>query len=162
MGHARTLFLCANCAVPFAFLAYDTPYHQYAHLDADTALFLTDTWHVLALTAGIRLEYLSGEIQAEQTPAGRFVGPRSVPETTCQQIKGMGCWWDWTPRIGGVYDVFGNHKTAIKAGFGKYNTQYATALGRTGLLTKRTPQRENVREHLILRCRRAKHSSDSD
>jgi hypothetical protein len=25
-----------------------------------------------------------------------------------------------------VYDVFGNHKTAIKAGFGKYNTPYAT------------------------------------
>jgi len=38
----------------------------------------------------------------------------------------MGCWNDWAPRIGAVYDVFGNHKLAVKAGFGKYNTPYAT------------------------------------
>jgi len=25
-----------------------------------------------------------------------------------------------------VYDVFGNHKTALKAGFGKYNSAYST------------------------------------
>jgi len=49
----------------------------------------------------------------------------------CTTIKGMGCWKDWTPRIGVVYDLFGNHKTALKAGFGKYDTQYSS--GFTGI-----------------------------
>src|SRR5262249_1025719 len=80
----------------------------------------------LAITAGIRREYLASEIEKEDAPAGRFVGPRTVPKTTCDNVKGMGCWWNWTPRLGVVYDVFGNHKTAIKAGVGKYNSQYST------------------------------------
>jgi hypothetical protein len=49
-----------------------------------------------------------------------------VPKADCSTIKGMGCWKDWSPRVGGVYDLFGNHKTALKAGIGKYNSQYAT------------------------------------
>ncbi|HWE49266.1 MAG TPA: carboxypeptidase regulatory-like domain-containing protein [Bryobacteraceae bacterium] len=114
---------------PLQFLAYDTPFAQRPKLDADIGTYVTDTWHYkrLAVTAGIRFEYLSAEIQPENTPAGRFVGARSIPDINCSNNKGMGCWKDWTPRIGGVYDVFGNHKTAIKAGFGKYNTQYSTS-----------------------------------
>ena len=38
----------------------------------------------------------------------------------------MGCWKDWLPRVGVVYDLFGNHKTALKAGIGKYDSQYST------------------------------------
>jgi carboxypeptidase family protein len=114
--------------VPTSFTAINTPYYQWPHLNADVGLFAQDTWHFgrFALTAGVRWEYLSGEIEAENAPAGRFAGPRTVPQTTCSTVKGMGCWKDWTPRIGLVYDVFGNHKTALKAGFGKFNDQYST------------------------------------
>jgi hypothetical protein len=109
-------------------VANNTPYYQWPRLDADLGIYAMDTWHFkrLAVTAGIRWEYLAGEIQAENAPAGRFVGPRSVPNTTCDTIKGMGCWKDWAPRLGVVYDVFGNHKLAVKAGFGKYNSAYST------------------------------------
>jgi len=87
-----------------------------------------DTWKFkrLSLTVGERWEYLAANIDPEVAPAGRFVPQRSVPNIDCNTIKGMGCWKDWTPRVGFVYDVFGNHKTAIKAGFGKFDSQYSS------------------------------------
>ncbi len=129
---------------PLQFLAFDTPYHQYAQLDADAGLYLTDTWHFkrLALTAGLRYEYLSGEITPENATAGRFVPQRTVADVNCKNNPGMGCWSDWTPRLGGVYDVFGNHKTVIKAGFGKYNTQYST--GFTSNFNPQASQTETI------------------
>ena len=42
----------------------------------------------------------------------------------------MPTWKDFAPRVGVVYDLFGNSKTALKAGFNRYNesrtTQFAT------------------------------------
>src|SRR2546428_487742 len=55
-------------------------------------------------------------------PAGRFVPARSFTKVDCTTVKGLGCFKTWSPRIGIIYDLFGNHKTALKAGFGKYNT----------------------------------------
>jgi hypothetical protein len=117
-----------NNGLPVNFVALNTPYYQWPRLDADVGIFAMDTWRFkrFAITAGIRWEYLAGEILAENAPAGRFVGARTVPKTDCSTVKGMGCWKDWTPRLGIVYDLFGNHKTALKAGFGKYNNAYST------------------------------------
>ncbi|HEV3330937.1 MAG TPA: carboxypeptidase regulatory-like domain-containing protein [Bryobacteraceae bacterium] len=117
-----------NNGAPVNFVALNTPYYQWPRLDADVGLYAMDTWRFkrFAITVGIRWEYLAGEIEAENAPAGRFVPARTVPKTTCSTVKGMGCWKDWTPRLGIVYDLFGNHKTALKAGFGKYNDAYST------------------------------------
>ena len=113
---------------PSGFVALNTPYYQWPHLNADIGLYAMDTWHFgrFTLNVGIRWEYLSGEIEKEASPAGRFAAARTVPETTCSTIKGMSCWKDWAPRLGLVYDVFGNHKTALKAGFAKFNDQFST------------------------------------
>jgi hypothetical protein len=121
-------YMVFNNGVPTQFFALNTPTYAFPNLDQDLGLFATDTWKFkrVALTYGIRFEYLSGDIQAINAPAGRFAPARTVPEITCATIKGMGCWKDWDPRIGIVYDVFGNHKLAVKGGFGKYNTPYAT------------------------------------
>ncbi len=118
-----------NNGLPSTFTAYDTPYYQRPKLNDDTGVYATDTWHFKRVTvnAGLRMEHMSGEIEAENAPAGRFVPARSIPTINCNNKPGMGCWLNWTPRLGIVYDVFGNHKTAIKAGFGKYNTQYSTS-----------------------------------
>jgi Carboxypeptidase regulatory-like domain len=114
--------------VPQYILAYNTPINNNEHLDADIGIYGMDTWKIkrLSLTGGLRWEYLSGNIDPEVDPAGRFAPARNVPTINCQTIKGMGCWSDWLPRLSGVYDVFGNHKTAIKASVGKFDTQYAT------------------------------------
>ncbi len=118
-----------EAGVPLEVLAFNTPIEYNTHLDADMAFYGMDTWKFkrLSVTAGLRWEYLAANIDPENASAGRFVGARSVPNIDCTTIKGMGCWKDWLPRVGAVYDLFGNHKTAIKAGFGKYNSQYSTS-----------------------------------
>jgi hypothetical protein len=118
------------------FVAYNTPLVTNQHLDADIGLYAQDTWHYkkLSVTAGIRWEYLKASITPESAPAGRFVPARSTGTINCDQIPGLGCWSTWHPRIGLVYDLFGNGKTAIKAGFGKYNTPQST-----GFLTPFNP-----------------------
>jgi hypothetical protein len=115
--------------LPQYLLAFNTPINVNTHLDADIGIYGMDTWKFkrLSITAGLRWEYLSANIDPENSSAGRFAPARSVPNIDCGIIKGMGCWKDWTPRVGAVYDVFGNHKTALKAGFGKYNSQYSSS-----------------------------------
>jgi hypothetical protein len=89
-----------------------------------------DTWHVkrLSVTAGLRWEYLSAQIEPESAPAGRFVPARNFAKVDCNTVKGLGCFKNWSPRLGIVYDLFGSHKTALKAGFGKYNTPIVTSI----------------------------------
>jgi hypothetical protein len=113
--------------VPTSFTAYNSPFTQHTHLDGDLGLFVMDTWRFkrLSITAGIRFEYLAANIDPENEPAGRFAPARSVARIDCSSLK-FSCWKDWTPRLGVVYDLFGNHKTAIKGGFGKYNSQYSS------------------------------------
>ena len=109
--------------VPFNITAEDTPLSVKDYLDHDLGLFGSDTWKFkrLSITAGLRWEYLENHVNPESAPAGRFVPARSFAEINCSTIKGISCFKDWIPRIGAVYDLFGNHKTALKAGFGKYN-----------------------------------------
>jgi hypothetical protein len=115
--------------VPQYLLAYNTPIQYNTHLDGDMAFYGMDTWKIkrLSITAGLRWEYLAANIDPENAPAGRFAPARTVPNIDCNTIKGMGCWKDWVPRVGAVYDLFGNHKTALKAGIGKYNSQYSSS-----------------------------------
>ena len=130
--------------IPTSFTAINTPYYQWPRLNADLGLYAEDTWHYkrLAITGGIRWEYLAGSIDAEDAPASRFVSARSVPHADCSTLPGMGCWRDWAPRAGIVYDLRGNHKTALKAGFAKYNSQYAT--GFTNNFNPLTAQTQSV------------------
>jgi hypothetical protein len=109
--------------VPLDVAAYNTPTVSRPYLNADLGIFAMDTWHLkrISITAGLRWEFLSAQINPESAPAGRFVPARSFGQVDCSTVKGLGCFKDWAPRIGVVYDVFGNHKTAVKAGFGKYD-----------------------------------------
>jgi len=52
-----------------------------------------DTWHFkrLSITAGLRWEYLSNQIEPESAPAGRFVPARSFAKVDCGTVKGLGC-----------------------------------------------------------------------
>ena len=115
--------------VPFNISAYNTPVYTQPYLDNDLGLYASDTYNYkrLSVTAGLRWEYLSNHVNAESAPAGRFVPARSFNRIDCSTVKGMSCFKDWTPRLGVVYDVFGNHKTAVKAGIGKYDVPIATS-----------------------------------
>ena len=53
---------------------------------------------------------------------------RDFAKVDCTTVKGMGCFKNWSPRLGIVYDLFSNHQTALKAGFGKYTTPIVTSI----------------------------------
>jgi hypothetical protein len=110
--------------VPTSVSAFDTPVNNRPYLNADLGIYVSDTIKLkkLTITPGIRWDYLSNQINAESAPAGRFVPARSFQAITCSTYKGISCFKNWAPRLGLVYDLFGNHKTALKAGVGKYET----------------------------------------
>jgi len=118
------LYAIENSGVPTSVTVYDTPAYTKPYLNADLGLYLMDTWKFkrLSITPGVRWEYLSNQINPESAPAGRFVPARNFAAVTCDTVKGISCFHNWAPRLGIVYDLFGDHKTAIKAGIGKYNT----------------------------------------
>jgi hypothetical protein len=119
-----------NNGVPATVSVQDTPTYSKPRLNADLGLFAMDTWHYkrLSVTGGVRWEYWNGQIDASTAPAGRFVPARNFAQVDCNTVKGLGCFKNWSPRVGVVWDVFGNHKTAIKGGFGKYNTPIASSV----------------------------------
>jgi hypothetical protein len=110
--------------VPQNITAENTPLYSKPYLDHDLGIYAMDTWNYkrLSITAGIRWEYLQNHVNAEAAPAGRFVPARSFAKVDCTTVQGLGCFKDWSPRLGLVYDLFGDHKTALKMGIGKYNT----------------------------------------
>ena len=117
-----------SSGAPVSVLVYNTPVAVRQRVNADLGMFAQDTWHIkrLSVTGGLRFEYQKSSIEPSAIGAGRFIGARSFPRINCETIKGLGCWKTWAPRLGLVYDLFGNGKTAVKGGFGRYNTPVAT------------------------------------
>ena len=122
LANGDAIYNYAN-GVPVSISAYDTPTYAQPYLDHDLGLYASDTWNFkrLSVTGGIRWEYLENHVNPQNAPAGRFEPARSFSRIDCSTNQGLSCFKDWTPRLGLVYDVFGNHKTAIKAGIGKYD-----------------------------------------
>ena len=109
---------------PIAIRRYSTPYAEKENLDADLGVFAQDTWRLNRLTvnAGLRFDYMKQSVPAQDAPAGTWVGARQWGE-----ISNVPNWKDFNPRLGLVYDVFGNGKTALKATLNRYVAQSATA-----------------------------------
>ncbi len=80
-------------------------------------LFAQDQWTIKRLTINLggRLDFFNAFAPAITVRAGLF-----KPEQTFPEAKDLPNYKDITGRVGVAYDVFGNGKTAIKGGFGKY------------------------------------------
>jgi hypothetical protein len=111
--------------VPDTVLIRNSPLVYGERLNKDLGIYIQDTWRVQRLTAnvGIRWETLNASVMAGESPAGRFVPARSFPE-----IKDVPDWNDFAPRLGLVYDLFGNGKTAIKYSLNRYNLSRTTGI----------------------------------
>jgi hypothetical protein len=111
---------------PVTVTVYNTPLRYQEKLNADIGVFIQDSWALNRLTVntGLRWEYLSHEVAEQESGHGRFVNARQFAAIP------MPTWKDFAPRVGVVYDLFGNSKTALKASFNRYNesrtTQFAT------------------------------------
>lgn len=69
----------------------------------------------LTLNAGLRFDYQNQSVP-EQTSGP---GP-NTPFQTWPAIKDLVRWKDFSPRLGGVYDLFGTGRTAVKATLSRY------------------------------------------
>jgi hypothetical protein len=106
---------------------YNTPLDVTSTLNGDLGIFAQDAWTLKRLTvnAGARWEYFNSEVSPEESGAGRF-----VPARRFDRIQ-MPIWKGLAPRFGVVYDLFGNAKTALKAGINKYEQAQTVALAET-------------------------------
>jgi len=94
-------------------------------LNKDLGVYIQDSWRLNRLTAniGIRWETLNSSVMAGTSPAGRFAPARSFPE-----VNDVPDWNDFAPRMGLVYDLFGNGKTAVKYSLNRYNLSRTTGI----------------------------------
>jgi len=111
--------------VPDTVLIRNSPLVYGERLNKDLGIYIQDTWRLNRLTAnvGIRWETLNASVMAGESPAGRFVPARTFPE-----IKDVPDWNDFAPRLGLVYDLFGNGKTAVKYSLNRYNLSRTTGI----------------------------------
>ena len=102
---------------PFRLLVLSTPYEELERLNAELGLYVQDSWTLerWTLNLGARFDYLNSSVPAQNASGGTWVGPRSF-----EALHDVPNWRDFWPRVGVVYDLFGNGKTAIKATLSRY------------------------------------------
>ncbi len=83
----------------------------------EVGLFVQDQWSLgrATITAGLRFEYMRQGNRAVSIEGGALSGSRSFDEIDC-----IPCWKDLAPRAAVAYDLFGDGKTVLKAGVGRY------------------------------------------
>ena len=103
---------------PSTVTEYNTPVPGIAEFKG-SMVFVQDniTKDRLAINAGLRFEHTNGFVPAQSKAAGPF----SAAQTSARidSIK----WNNLAPRLGLVYDLTGNHKAALKAGYARYHHQ---------------------------------------
>jgi hypothetical protein len=111
---------------PDSVVIRNTPLARYGErLNYDFGMFVQDTFTMkrLTITGGIRYEWLNAQVEGTSSPAGRF-----VPARTFEPVKDVPNWRDPAPRVSGVYDLFGNSKTALKYSLNRYNQARTTGI----------------------------------
>jgi hypothetical protein len=109
--------LIVRNGAPFQVTVRTTPYTARERLVADLGVYLQDTWTFNRFTAnlGVRFDYLNNKVEKQSSSGGTWIGPRSFDELVdVPNYKDIG------PRLGLVYDLFGNGKTALKATASRY------------------------------------------
>lgn len=107
-----------NNGVPNQLTEYATPYDVHNVLDHDLGIFAQDRWTLnrLTLTGGVRFDWFKNSFGEGHLYSGPLVPGRDVTFPEQDNLN----WKDITPRMGAVYDVFGNGKTALKVSLNKY------------------------------------------
>jgi hypothetical protein len=107
-----------NNGVPNQITQRTTPFQKAQRQPAGIGLFVQDRWTLKrwTLNLGARFDYLNINIPAQHLGPAPLVPNRNLDLPETQLVN----WKDLTPRLGAVYDLFGNSKTALKFGISKY------------------------------------------
>ncbi len=106
-----------NNGTPTGLTQYVSPQILKTGMNFGAGVFAQDQWRIrrVTLNLGLRYDYVKSYAPALEEPGGALYNPISFPEVNC-----LPCWHDINPRVGVVYDLFGNGRTAIKGSFGRY------------------------------------------
>jgi hypothetical protein len=107
-----------NNGVPNLITMRASPVSRYDDLKAELGIFVQDRWTIdrLTLSGGLRFDYFNTYFPETPLGPGPLVPTRNFVVPRYDWYK----WKDLSPRISGVFDLFGNGKTAVKANLGRY------------------------------------------
>ena len=110
---------------PNSVIVYNTPTVSQVNNTYDVGVYAQDSWKLnrLTINPGIRFDAFNSLYEDQSSPAGRFVPARTfaaAPES--EQPR----WRNVVPRLGAVFDVFGDNKTALKASWSRYVRNYTS------------------------------------
>ena len=102
---------------PLRLQYYATPFTVNVRQNMELGIFAQDQWKLgrMTLNLGARYDRVSYGYLASVAEAGPYVPRREAPE-----LKGVPIYNDFSPRVGLVFDVFGNGRTALRASTGRY------------------------------------------
>lgn len=115
--------------VPLYAVLSNTPVDE-TELIKTWAAYAQDNWTIgqrLTLNLGVRFDGIQGAVPEQTSGAGTW-----VPERTFARKDDLPSWRNVAPRLGFSYDIFGDGKTAIKGGFGRYYVQIGDEIARQG------------------------------
>ena len=107
-----------NNGVPNLITEVATPYGFSSNLGAELGVYAQDKWTVsgLTLNLGVRFDYLNINFPEQHLGPGSLVPNRDITFANNDYLA----WKDISPRVGAVYDLFGNGRTALKVNLGRY------------------------------------------
>jgi hypothetical protein len=107
-----------NNGVPNLITQLATPYGFKSKLGAELGLYAQDKWTLkrLTLNVGARFDYLNINFPEQSLAPAALVPNRNITFPQNDYLA----WKDISPRIGAVYDLFGNGETALKVNLGRY------------------------------------------
>jgi len=114
--------------VPSQVIIHNTPQNSQSDMNADQGIYAQDQWTVgrFTINPGVRFEHFNSSIHGRSAVAGRF-----VPSRNFQDVENVPNWNDISPRLGFAWDVAGDGKTAVKAGWGSYMRAYSSGFADT-------------------------------
>ena len=133
------LYQTYNNGVPTQVTVLNTPLRVEETLDANFGAYAQDTWNMnrLTLNYGVRFDLNKQTIVGQDAMIGRFANVPAYDDIP------FPTWTDFSPRLSAVYDISGNGKTAIRAGFNKFVTAQTTGFAQlynpTALTTQVLP-----------------------
>ena len=103
--------------LPAALFQFMEPQTAKEVLGRNINFFVQETYTLnrLTLNAGLRYDHLNEYVPAQSAPAIPY-----APAREFARIDNVPNWHDISPRLGVAYDLFGNQKTAVKFGVGRY------------------------------------------
>lgn len=125
--------------VPFRVTVLNTPLEVQEDLDANLGFYAQDSWQMdrMTLNYGLRWDYIKQRVKGQNAQVGRFANIPAYDDIV------LPTWKNFSPRLSVIYDVSGNGRTAVRAGFNKFVTAATTGFAQlynpTALTTAQLP-----------------------